>query len=233
MHYSALAQVQVLLVGDDRKAEHPRVLEGPPHQCAVHDRPAIVRDGHDPRFVHFPELSEALARQTDRNRTNRKDIRQPGQCSFVDDVFRYGTVVVHRIRVRHARHRRNATCHRRHATGRDGLLVFVARLPQVNVHVDESRGDDLTGRVDYLAAFAWNRARPVHGCNPAIGDQYVRSLVARVGRVYDRTAADQNAPSCWTPLRHRPSPTLRSSGRAASGSSALPRIPSAPGTINW
>ena len=89
-------------------------------------------------------------------------------AAFFEDVSGDAGVVVHRRRVRHARHRGEAAGDRRRGAGRDRLLVLLARLAQVHVHVDQP------GTHDEAAAESrrpWRRAstgrsRPTRAMRP-------------------------------------------------------------------
>src|SRR5262249_35249998 len=59
---------------------------------------------------------------------------------------------------------------------RHGLLVLVARLPQMRVEVDEARGEDQAARIDPLGVGGYLRREA------AVGDRDVAHLVRAGGR---------------------------------------------------
>jgi hypothetical protein len=70
----------------------------------------------------------------------------------LDDVTRDRRTVVHGRGIRHATHGREAARGSGSRTALDRLGVLEARLAQMDVHVDEPRGDDQPVRVEYLGA---------------------------------------------------------------------------------
>jgi len=77
-----------------------------------------------------------------RDGADRVDARETGFGRFRKDVAGDAGVVVHRRRVRHAGHRREAAGHGRRGSRRDGFLRALARLPQMDMQIDQAGADD-------------------------------------------------------------------------------------------
>lgn len=93
-----------------------------------------------------------------------------------------------RLGVRHAGHRRKAAGRRSRRASFDRLFLFLARLPQVHVHIDQARRYDATGRVKASSAVE----RAAEGGNDALGDDDVRNLVDLLAGIDYASAANQN-----------------------------------------
>ena len=89
-----------------------------------------------------------------------KDVGVAGPLGLQVDELRRRLVVEGRLRVRHARHRRDAARQCRGGAGGDRLVFFAARFAQVNVHVDEPGADDLA------ASRRWCALACSSGCGP-------------------------------------------------------------------
>ena len=109
-----------------------------------------AKDRDDAGTVHLADLREALALEPEGERADRVDARALRDASSIEDVLRDGRAVVRRLRVRHARDRREAAGERCRDAGRDRLLVLVPRLAQVDMHVDEPGDDEKPARVERL-----------------------------------------------------------------------------------
>src|SRR2546426_889118 len=107
-----------------------------------------------------------------------------------EDVVGDGAVVVNGTRVRHARDRGEPTRRRSARARRDGLLVLVAGLAQVDVDVDEPRADDLARGVHDLRSRGRLEALS-DALDLAVGDQHILHAVRGVCRVDDAAVLDE------------------------------------------
>ena len=127
----------LLAVLDDRHVEHARVLQRAPHQHRGRHRMPVVGQRDAAGLLELGDVRELFAFLAARDRADRIHARQVRVGGFRQDVAGDARVVIHRVRVRHARDgRETAGDGSRHA-GRDRFLVLLPRLAQVHVHVDE------------------------------------------------------------------------------------------------
>ena len=213
VHGRALREVLVLGVADHRRAERQRVLHRPAIEIRIHDALAVVGERHAAGLGQLGELGQLLAAEPARHRADRVDAHAAFAARFVEDVVGDRAVVVDGLRVGHRAHGGEATGRGRARTGRDGLLVLVAGLAQVDVHVDESRTDDFARRVDDLPALGRRELRPDARDRAAL-DEDVGDRVDLVGGIDDTPVADQEAHAFSLPRSGcRPGGTARPSAR--------------------
>src|SRR5207302_6611437 len=117
-----------------------------------------------------------------RHRADRIHAREVRFRRLLQDVFGDAGVVVHRARVRHARDRRESAGDRGGGSRGDRLLVFLARLAQMHVHVDQPGTDDQAAR-DLDDGRAVDRQIAADARDAIAVDQYVERTVAAVDRI--------------------------------------------------
>jgi hypothetical protein len=180
----------ILAVIDDRRVQHPCVLEGSPHQQCCRHWPAVVRKRDAPGRALLAELRKLLATRAERNCADRVDTRQPGLCGLLQNELRDPGVIVDRVGVGHAGDGREAARHRRGRSGRDRLLVLLTRLAQMHVHIDETGDDEPPARdVEHLGAI--DRQVATDSCDAPVFDQDVERAVALSGRIDDASPLQQ------------------------------------------
>lgn len=113
-----------------------------------------------------------------------------GAVGLAEYEFDFGVVVERRIGVGHAGNGGKAAGDGGGGTGGDGFLFLVTRLAKVNVHVDESGGDDEAGGVD--DSVDRQRGRWIDADDAAVGDEQVGALVDGLRGVDDASALDEN-----------------------------------------
>src|SRR5262249_47585590 len=182
-----------------------RVLHGAPVQARVHDAAAVVGEGDAARFGELRQLGQLLAAQAARDGADGVDAHHALDLRLGADVVGDRAVVVHGVRVRQAAYGGEPARSGGPRTGCHGLLVFVARLAQVHVDIDEARADDLAARVDDLGA-GRRREVPAEPFDLTLGDQDVLNGVEVVRRIDDAAAPQQEA--------HAPSPPFRPARRS-------------------
>ena len=82
-----------------------------------------------------------------------KHIGKLSALGLLDHETGHRSVVVYRMRVRHRAHRRKTAGHRGGRAAGNRLFVFLARLAQVHVHVDETGRNNQARRVDNFSVF--------------------------------------------------------------------------------
>ena len=70
-------ELQILGVADHHQVEDAGILQGSPHQLAVHHRPAVVADRHRARCAQFAKFSQDLACQSLADGPHRIDLAGP------------------------------------------------------------------------------------------------------------------------------------------------------------
>jgi hypothetical protein len=191
VHHALSRQPAIFLVGDDRQVEHGAVLERVAHQAAVHDRLAVVGDGDDAGLAHLADLGQALAGEPDGHGADRIDARQIGRDGFLDDVLGDRAGIVDGVGVGHARDGGEATGQRGARAGEDGLLVFVPRLAQVRVHVDQPGHHPAAAGIEMLVGVA-ALATGGDACDAPVRDQDVERPLAAAHRIDHGATTDEH-----------------------------------------
>ena len=216
VHAAAHGQVHVFFVHADRHVEHGTVFQGAPHQVGVHDRSSVVGNGDCAGVNHVPDVGQFLAPESFRQGADRKDARQAGGARLLADEAGHCGGVVDRVGIRHAGHAGEAAGDRGARTGQHRLLVLVARLAQMNVHVDQPRGDHAARHVDPVGLDPGESVGRAHLADGAVFHQQVEAGFPRFLRVHDRSAGDDE-PHPPTP---RPRAWAAGSAPAAAGRGA-------------
>ena len=194
-----------LAVFDDRNTEHRGVFERASHQQRGGHRPSIVGDRHTAGAFQLGDVGQLLALLAARHRADGIDPRQVRLGRFLEDEFGDAGVVVHRVRVRHARDRGESASDRRRGSSRDRLLVLLTRLAQVDVDVDQARADDQTGRNLDDGHIAVDGKISAHTRDAIAVDQDVEHAVPPVCGIDDAPAFQKSSDSHQTPSP-QPSP---------------------------
>jgi hypothetical protein len=192
----------VLAVIDDGHAEHPGVLEGPPHQERARHRLPVVGERDAPGRFLFAELGELLPFRSHRHSADRIHVGQTRFRRLLEHELRDAGVIVHRIGVGHARNTCEAAGNRRSRPRRDRFFVFLPRLAQVHVDVDEPRRHDPPAR-DLEDVGAGDRQIPANPRNAAVLDSHVERTVPAVCRI-DHPPAFQQQLHLTSPARSPP-----------------------------
>ena len=206
------------LYSSARRMSSPSMIGMPSSDTATIPAPCIS-----------PISASSSPLQPFRDRADRVDAGEIGERGALADILGDRGVVVHRIGVRHAGDRREAAGRRGARPGLDRLLVFVSRLAQMHVHVDEAGKNQAAAGVDARSSCALPAVRLGHG-----GDAAVRLSAGRGGRRRrwpDRSSVPPRMCSCPVtrpsaasapPARARLQPGLRHRPRL----SALARLTS-------
>jgi hypothetical protein len=175
-------QRRVLAMIDDRNVEHRGVFQRAAHQQRRRDRPAIVGDGDAAGVSQVADFRQLFAVLPNRDGANRIDARDAHVGRALQDELRDRRVVVDRVRVRHAGHGREAARHRRLRARRDRLFVFLPRLAQMDVNVDQPGRDDTTRR-QFHDLSRTGRQVAADARDAAVLDQDVEFSVAARNRI--------------------------------------------------
>ena len=182
VHGPLAHQRQVFGVGDDGDAYALGVFQRAAHQLRVAYGLAVVRYRYAPGLFKFTHLGQALALAPLGDAADREDVDHRLVLGLVDHVGGNRLAVDDRGGVGHAGHGGEAPCRRRTAAGRDVFLILQARIAQVHMHVDETRGDNQSRRVD--ARGPVRRRQPFAKLEDhAVGDQYVGDSVNPLGGI--------------------------------------------------
>ena len=199
VHHPGAAQIGVLGVLDHRNIVMLSVHQRPAHELRVHHRQTVVRDPPGSRPDHLSDPSQGLALETSTDRSDRIDASEATATRFTDDVLGHRAVVVYRIGIRHAGDRGESTRRRTSGSRPDRLFVLLTRLTQVDVDVDQPRGDHQAGGVDHLGSLRLQAG--LHGGHCSVFDQDVEEPVDLPRRIHHSPPMDQppHWPSPWTP----------------------------------
>ena len=149
VHGPALGDGLVLAVLGEDHVEVRRVLHRPAHQAGVLHAPAVVGEEPDAQRGHLPDRRQLLALPPDGDGAGDVDVAQR-RAPEVEHLVDHRRRVDGRRGVGHG-HERGVPAERsRPAAGLDGLRLFLARLAQVAVEVDEARRHDAAPGVDDL-----------------------------------------------------------------------------------
>ena len=141
------AQIEVFTVVDHRQPERARILHCPPHHARIHDRHAVVGNGHGTGFLHGADLGQLLAFAAFGDGANWEDVDDRVPPRPFHDEAGDGGAVVDRDRVRHATDGAEPSRGGRPRSRLDRFGMLDAGLAQVDVNVDEPRSDDTAGGV--------------------------------------------------------------------------------------
>ena len=91
--------------------------------------------------VEIAKLGQRLPFLSHSDRCNRKDLAQTSLPGLFNDEFRHRSTVIGGISIGHTDQGRKTARYTRLSPCSNGLFVFVPWLSQMNVHIDEARGD--------------------------------------------------------------------------------------------
>ncbi len=190
VRHAVALECRILAMLDDRHAEHPGVLECPSQQQCRRHRMPVVGDRHTSGLFQLGDVCEQLALRAFRDGANRVDAREVGFGGLGQNEQRHVRVVVHGRRVRHARDRRKSTGDGRRDAARHRLLVFLTRLAQVHVHVDQTWAHHEASR-DVHDGGPFHGQVPTDASDAPVLDEHVVHTVDPVCRIDDAPALKQ------------------------------------------
>jgi hypothetical protein len=216
VHHAAGGQLEDLLVGKEGLVEHPAVLEDPPHQLGVGDRGAVVAEGDRPGLDELADLGELLALAVLACAGDDEHVAGIGPRGLLMDELDRRLRVDRRLGVGDAGDAREPAGQGGPGAGLDRLVFLAARLPEVDVHVDQPRRDDQPAGVDRLVDPADRLgAGAADGDHLAVADEHVVDPVDPLRRIDHPAAADHEA-------RHQEDPPGRAAARGPQVSQSTP-----------
>jgi hypothetical protein len=129
-------------VVDYRPVVIATVLQRPAHDFRGAYRGAVVAVGDRPVHFHLVQVSQFLPFSPHRNTADGKNADDAFSRRDSPDVVHHVLVVQRRVGVGHTADGGETAPRRRPRPRGNGLLIFVAGLPQVAVQVDEPGADD-------------------------------------------------------------------------------------------
>jgi hypothetical protein len=136
VHCRARRESAVLAVLGQSDPEPTRVLQRAPHDTGVLHACTVVGEEPNPEVRELPHRGEMFAGASNRDRPCHRDLAD-GAGSERQHFRRDRCIVERGIRVRHGHDRREPPERRGTRAGVDALGVFVPRLAQVDVQVDQ------------------------------------------------------------------------------------------------
>jgi hypothetical protein len=188
MHVAAGAEVQVFAVVDDGEVESAGELHGAAHDAGVHDGAAVVGDGDDAGVLHGADGGQFVAGAVLGDGADGEDVGNGELAGAVDDVAGDGGIVVDGDCVWHAADGSESAGGGGAGAGLDGFGVLDAGLAEVDVHVDETGGDDEAGGVEDAGADGVEIGADLG--DAAVLDGHVGDGVEAGGRVDDAAVLD-------------------------------------------
>ena len=157
-------------------AQHGHLqLPGPdehiPHQVGVVHVVSVVRQGDGPCLLKGLGVGGLLPQQPLGQGGDGIDPHSVGLSPPVQHIFHLLRAVHRRAGVGHAGHRGDAPPGGGGAAGEDVLLVGQPRVPEMDVHIHQSRGHRQSGGVD--GAVSLHGHAPLQHADPAVFRQNV------------------------------------------------------------
>jgi len=149
--HSVSEESPVLAVVDDQSAPSPGRFQHPAHEILVLDAPAVVGEGRRSGLEEGVEVDRLHALLAAGQGGDGKDADVGLGRRFADPSGHLGGII-DRGGVGHGADGRESAAGGGPGARDDRLLVGLARLPKMDVHVDETGGDDQAGSVDHLGA---------------------------------------------------------------------------------
>src|SRR5579863_3657905 len=149
-HDGAGSEGDVFGVFDDGKIKRTAIIHDLARELCGGDRLAIVGDSDDACFAHGGDVGDIFAFAADASGADGPHMDVAVGPGAVDDKASDGSVVVDRLRVRHAADNREATARGGEGAGLDGFGIFLAGFAKVDMHVDEAGSNDEAGSVENL-----------------------------------------------------------------------------------
>jgi hypothetical protein len=137
----------------------------------------------------FAHLGQRLAALSDTHGTDGIDVDRPRRGGAIEDQFGHRSVIVDRVRVRHAGDSGKATRGRGVGTRRNRFLVLEAGLAQVHVHVHEAGADEHSRNVENLGVVGVEVSPD--RADEAVLDEQIVDRIEIVGRIDDPTSLKQ------------------------------------------
>src|SRR6056297_592249 len=151
VHATITNQGKIFGMAEDWSVKSVCVLESPLHQFAAFNRQTIVGKTNATTLLQLSHLCQNFALHRPADRCDRIEISASLPVGLVDQVTGHRQVVVDRAGIWHAGQRGDASGCRRTGAADNIFLVLLARIAQVSMDVDQSRGHQQPARIDNLS----------------------------------------------------------------------------------
>jgi hypothetical protein len=189
VHDPRADETGVLTVAHDGHAEALRVVHRETHHARVRHGPTVVGEGDRAGGDHVADLRERTPFLPRRDRADRVHAHRAVADGALHEEADRGTLVRHRLGVRHRAHGREPAMRRGTGARVHGLLVLAPGLAQVRVRVHEARKHDLLRAFDRLALGDLQVLPDLD--DPAVTDDHVGDEIEARGRVDDAPSPKQ------------------------------------------
>ena len=163
--------------------------EGVPHQVGVLHRHSVVGEGRHPRPLKGFRVGELLPFLAHGHRTDGEHMDPAGRRGLLQHIAHLLRAVGGRPGVGHGGDGGKSPRRRRRAAGGDGLLVFQAGLPQVDVHIHQPGAHHQTSGVNDLGLLVPQIA--ANDGHPAVLQQNVHDAADAPHRVHQAALTNQ------------------------------------------
>jgi hypothetical protein len=197
-----------VICDDHVHRERPRVRQRVPKDACRGDRAPVVTEHPHPCGDHLTHLGERLPFESFGDGSNGEHIGAARRGRLLTDLGDDRRVIGDGVGIGHRAHRRVPADRGRARTRGDGLFVFLTRLPQVGMHIDQSRGENEAFAVDEIGVV--RRRTLAHAADDAICHPDIGDLIAPRDRVEQPGSTDQDGLTHLPP----PLPRRRGGGRA-------------------
>ena len=176
VHDAVAGELQVFRMADDRQIKGAGVFQGPAHELGIAHRPAVVGQGHGPGLFQFAVFRQDLPFGALGQGCHGVDSRALGLGRLFQDVAGDHGSIVDRQGVGHAGHCGESSGQGRLAPGSDGFFVFLSRLPEMGMHVDEPRTDKAAADIHDPVARIRQRLRRPESRHPSCFNEQLTAL---------------------------------------------------------
>ena len=195
VHRASPGHARVFGVLDHRQPGTRRGGQRLVHDGFPQDRLAVIGDRDRARGLERAVFGKRFAHAAARGGGNGKDARTRVALRTLHPAGGLHRVV-DRNRVGHGADGGESTCRSRRGPGGNGLLVALARLAQVDVDIDQARGDHQALGLDDLRLCLFGRSRQftwgLNRSHPAVLEQDIAVRVDPGGRIDQVAAANED-----------------------------------------
>jgi hypothetical protein len=144
-------------MAQQRFVEHQAVFKGTSGQFGIFDGGAVITASNGTGFKELSEFGKFFSFAVLADATDYIDVAIFASGGLLLYEFDGRLRINRRHRIGTAGDGRKSTVNGGPCTGFDGFILFVSRLAEMNMHIDESRQYDFTGSVENVIAIARRR----------------------------------------------------------------------------
>ena len=150
MHVAPVHQSLIFGMGNHQTIKHGRIFQSRFEQIGAGYMVSVIRNRHSSGQLHIANLRQFLSFQPFGQSADYTDAHDAFPAGPLTQPFHQDGAVNRRPGIRHAGdHCESAGCSSL-STGNNIFLGLQARVPQVNMHIDQARSDNLTGAIHQL-----------------------------------------------------------------------------------